>query len=664
MRAVFLSVFFCIAAMGFGNFAIGQTTQSQSQPSAKNVTPQTAPSAHDFAEALNRQFEISPDGEKLVFLAGSGFDTKVVLLNIGTQNAITIPIQGELSVAKRVQWINDNIIMLTVSYATGGRRSNRWKWQFDRIMTFSLSDSKIIDLNPRSLSYGSRSNSNGVWDLKLENLALSDTNEVILSGSAESGRELFLTDIRTGRGRELGEGGLNTVYWVFDATGKARLRYDNDIVRGNASILVKNGNRWRTLVDLNNSLESQLQLLGILDEEHAVVLMREGNKRVIMRMSLSNGELFHMDYDDTRSVDSINFDPFTNSLISIRYEGYTKQISWLDAELGRVHALLQSTFPDKIIYLNNWNKNRTKYVIGVESGSSQYQEYLFDIATMQTELLTELPQALEQFDFPTKELLKFNARDGLEIPVFVTKPTSAGTRRLPTIIMPHGGPEFQDHVGFDFVAQFLATRGYLVIQPQFRGSTGNGPAFANAGRGEWGGKMQNDVSDSLKWAVDQGWADSSRICIVGASYGGYAALAGATMTPELYACAISFAGVSDLDMMLYEEGFTSGRISAEVNYWSNHIGEPNLGTSRLRSISPVHLAANVRAPILLVHGKDDAVVLIEQSRVMASALRAAGKNYELIELDGEDHNLSRQETRERFLVEMERFLAPILRPEQ
>jgi dipeptidyl aminopeptidase/acylaminoacyl peptidase len=253
----------------------------------------------------------------------------------------------------------------------------------------------------------------------------------------------------------------------------------------------------------------------------------------------------------------------------------------------------------------------------------------------------------------------YKARDGYEIPAFVTLPAGAGDKQLPMVVLPHGGPESRDVRCFDWLAQFLASRGYAVLQPQFRGSTGYGEAHRKAGYRQWGRLMQDDVTDGVKALIEQGIADPKRVCIVGASYGGYAALAGAAFTPELYACAVSINGISNLSAMLNFEEAYAGKESDSVRYWKDHIG---LKTSpEVLSRSPARAATNVRAAVLLLHGVNDSVVPIAQSREMASALKSLGKAHTLIELPGEDHWLSRSDSRTRVLTEMEAFLATHLR---
>ena len=208
---------------------------------------------------------------------------------------------------------------------------------------------------------------------------------------------------------------------------------------------------------------------------------------------------------------------------------------------------------------------------------------------------------------------------------------------------------------FDWWASFLASRGYAVLQPNFRGSTGYGANWEHAGRRQWGGLMQTDVEDGVAAIVRAGIADPERVCIVGASYGGYAALAGATLTPDRYKCAASVAGVADLNELLRQREAATGHESMSSDWLRSSIGDRDEDRERLRGVSPANLAERVRIPILLIHGTDDTVVPILQSRRMLDRLHDAGKNVRFVELRGDDHWLSDAETRIQMLRELETF---------
>jgi dipeptidyl aminopeptidase/acylaminoacyl peptidase len=226
------------------------------------------------------------------------------------------------------------------------------------------------------------------------------------------------------------------------------------------------------------------------------------------------------------------------------------------------------------------------------------------------------------------------------------------------VLLPHGGPIAMDSNDFDPLVQFLADRGYAVLQVNFRGSAGFGHAHMSAGLKRWGLEMQDDLSDAVKWLTESGVADPARVCIVGGSYGGYAALMGGAKTPELYRCVVSFAGVSDLiDLGAHEAAFLNGRA-----VYAEQVGSLWSDRDRLKATSPSRLAAQFRAPVLLLHGTLDRSVPFEQSESMADALRSEGRRFRFVKQEGGDHHLSGQAQRTEFYREIETFLAEHLAP--
>jgi len=239
----------------------------------------------------------------------------------------------------------------------------------------------------------------------------------------------------------------------------------------------------------------------------------------------------------------------------------------------------------------------------------------------------------------------YKAADGLAMRGVLTLPPGRTAKALPLVVMPHGGPEAHDHLGFDYWAQAFAARGYAVFQPNFRGSNGSDNKFRDAGFGQWGRKMQTDISDGVAELARQGVVDPKRACIVGASYGGYAALAGVTVQHGLYRCAVSYGGVSNPGGMLSYESDRTGGFTATTRYWREFMGVTSFWQTELNDISPIRLADRADAPILLIHGKDDTVVPIDQSQSMERALRHAGKPVELITLPGADHWMLHEDAR-------------------
>src|SRR5271168_2414870 len=253
--------------------------------------------------------------------------------------------------------------------------------------------------------------------------------------------------------------------------------------------------------------------------------------------------------------------------------------------------------------------------------------------------------------------ITYRARDGLTIHGYITLPpgrTMGDKRPIPFVVLPHGGPSTRDILGFDYLAQMIASRGYGVLQPNYRGSRGYGGDFEKAGFAQWGLKMQDDVTDGATWLIDQKLADPKRICIVGWSYGGYVALMGAIKTPDLYRCAASMAGVTDLRRRL--DRANQSRF-ADLNL-PRFDSDPAI----IAANSPVLHADQIRIPVFLAHGRRDFTVSVEDSEAMEEALRNAGKPVETLYFDDDDHYLFREGDRIAFLKALEGFLAENLGP--
>jgi dipeptidyl aminopeptidase/acylaminoacyl peptidase len=319
---------------------------------------------------------------------------------------------------------------------------------------------------------------------------------------------------------------------------------------------------------------------------------------------------------------------------------------------------ITTAFAGKRPQLVGWSDDMRQAIVHTEGAQDSGTYQLVDLDRRTAEIIGEAYPQITPERVGDIRIISYEASDGMRIPGYLTLPPGVtDPRNLPLVLLVHGGPASRDNYGFDWWAQAMASRGYAVLQANFRGSEGLGQAHLEAGYGQWGRKMQTDLSDGVRWLASQGLIDPTKVCIVGASYGGYAAMAGPTLDPGVYRCAVSVAGVSDLRRMVLWEADQGGRRdSPVVRYWNRFMGADRLGDRDLDPISPAKQAARADAPILLLHGRDDTVVPFEQSRVLAEALRAAGKPYEFIELSGEDHWLSRADTRQRMLTETVRFL--------
>jgi dipeptidyl aminopeptidase/acylaminoacyl peptidase len=253
------------------------------------------------------------------------------------------------------------------------------------------------------------------------------------------------------------------------------------------------------------------------------------------------------------------------------------------------------------------------------------------------------------------EVIHYAARDGLRIPAFLTRP-AAQEGRLPLVLVVHGGPAARDHWRWNEEVQLLAAHGYLVLQPQFRGSSGFGTTFQRAGKGEWGRAMQDDITDGVTELVKQGLADPNRICIVGASYGGYAALWGLVKDPDLYRCGVSFAGVVDIGLMLRDRS-DRNRNTIARQFQSRDFGDAEANRDRYEQVSPLKHVARMKAPLMLLHGEEDQRVPFEHGRRMAAALAKHGKPHEWHDIPLEGHSLKYVRSRLIYYANVLGFLA-------
>jgi dipeptidyl aminopeptidase/acylaminoacyl peptidase len=348
------------------------------------------------------------------------------------------------------------------------------------------------------------------------------------------------------------------------------------------------------------------------------------------------------------------FDPVTHRLMgSSVLVGDIERYTFYEPNDQKVWNALVAAYPGARVTLASVSDNHRKWVLRVDSPTEGPAYALVDLATKKGSWIGDVYAGLKAADISPVRPIAFTAKDGLALTGYLTLPYGKPDKALPLVVLPHGGPATRDVAGFDWWAQALASRGYAVLQVNYRGSDGLGWALQSAGFGQWGRKMQTDLSDGVRYLAKMGTIDPARVCIVGGSYGGYAALAGATLDPGVYRCAVSVAGVSDVARLVDWDATREGRQGvASQRYWVRYMG----ATSTMGEISPARHADAATAPILLIHGKDDTVVPYAQSEEMASALLAAGKPAEFVTLKGEDHWLSEGETRLQMLTATVAFL--------
>lgn len=389
--------------------------------------------------------------------------------------------------------------------------------------------------------------------------------------------------------------------------------------------------------------------VGITDDEQSLLMLDTNAKtgrRALYTVALSNGSIEGPVYERSDADIVFTYKDTNRKVFGIGYSGLMPSYKFFDAALQKRVEDIVASFPQHSVWIRDISPDK-KHIIAYVEGFSAAGDYFLFSAGKDPVFLTTSYANISPEDIHPNGTITIAARDGLKIPTLLTIPKNniESMKNLPTVVMPHGGPAGYDTIGFHYRAQAFAQQGYLVVQPQFRGSSGFGNEFQVAGHGEWGGKMQDDITDVLQSLVEKGIANPDRVCIVGGSYGGYAALAGGAFTPDLYKCVVSINGIGDLHSMRSWISSERGQSSRSLEYWDKQIGGDEYTKEVAQQRSPKYAAAAFKAPVLLIHAKNDEIVPISQSRQMRDALKKADKKVTYIELEGDDHHLSKGGTR-------------------
>ena len=346
-------------------------------------------------------------------------------------------------------------------------------------------------------------------------------------------------------------------------------------------------------------------------------------------------------------------------LLGVRYEAEREHHHWFDPARAALHAKLAATFVGCDIRIASQSDDETVALVFAAHDREPGVYYVLD---QKAGSLVQFKRTrdLDPAQLSPRKPIKYTARDGLMIHGYLTLPPGSTGKNLPLVIHPHGGPfGVRDSWGFDADAQFLATRGYAVLQPNYRGSGGYGREFINKGRHQWGRAMQDDLTDGVQWAIAQGIADPARVAIYGASYGGYAALAGVMLTPDLYACAVNYVGAADLEITFHQRGEDAWRASDEFSYQREWVGP----TKAYRDItSPLNLVDRIKVPTLHAYGAEDPRVKIDHWSRLEPLLKKHGKIYQSIVEGQQGHGFRNQDASIAFQAALETFLAKNLMP--
>jgi dipeptidyl aminopeptidase/acylaminoacyl peptidase len=358
-------------------------------------------------------------------------------------------------------------------------------------------------------------------------------------------------------------------------------------------------------------------------------------------------------------LDGAAFSVVTDELVFTGYNDDRQRLYFRDKAFEKDYKFLQKKLPNREIWFDSTTNDEMTWLITAASDTEPGEKYLFDRKSKKLELQYRIREKLPREALAELKPIRYKSSDGLEIPAYLALPRGVAPKNLPTVILPHGGPWARDHWGYDSMAQFLANRGYAVLQPNFRGSTGYGKKFLDAGNGQWSERMQDDLTWGVKYLISQGITDPKRVGIMGASYGGYATLVGVTSTPELYAAAVAINAQNDLISLL--ESMPATMESERIRVYKR-VGDPTTEEGRAQLIrqSPLTHAEKIKTPLLIVQGANDVRVKKRQADQIVISLRDRGFPVEYMVAPDEGHNFARPINRMAMLVMTEKFLAKYL----
>jgi dipeptidyl aminopeptidase/acylaminoacyl peptidase len=601
--------------------------------------------------------KISPDGKLVALELTDGDNRNIAIEQAADQKVVTVIRAGDRKV-RDLRWAgSDHLLVMTsttkappLEESTGSRIPGAGDsdngWFYDRQELALVTDYNLSTRKQVPLLADGGANSNVVFAAPVARVMGGKFYAFVIGWQFSAGYAvptLYRSDLDSGRSEvETAIPSPNADEWIIDDAGHLAARTEFDPKINQWWLETPSGAQWRRIETAHASIEHPY-VMGLGRDGASVILgMYDGDQLVTREFAFGDA-----DWGPATPVPagaSLIFDPTSDRLLgSRRLDGDVVRYSFLSAEDQAAWSTVLRALPGDQVQLVSLSADHRKLVVRDDSPTMGAAYCLIDLDAKALHWLGPIYDQLTQNDIAPVQPVSFTAQDGLKMTGYLTLPRGKPAKDLPLIVLPHGGPAARDEPFFDWWAQAMASRGYAVLQVNYRGSDGFGWDFLSAGFGQWGLKMQTDLSDGVRYLASQGTIDPKRVCIVGASYGGYAALAGATLDPGVYRCAVSIAGPSDLSQMVgraqYQQDITGER------YWDRFMGASGPGDHHLQDISPAAHADRATIPILLIHGQDDTVVPFGQSQIMERALHGAGKQVDFVVLKSEDHWLSQGATR-------------------
>jgi dipeptidyl aminopeptidase/acylaminoacyl peptidase len=459
----------------------------------------------------------------------------------------------------------------------------------------------------------------------------------------------------------------HVISWIVDERGVVRAGIAMNLTRFEVIYRDNSTAPWEKIADYNGN-ERGIWPIGVATDNHTLLVSSHGGE--------DHTALYTFDPNAKKIVDLAFRHPLVdigeairsekNELLGITCEAERPEVYWFEPNRRAWQQAVDKTLTNAANRLVNASRDGREALFLASSDRTPGTYYLLKTATMRLERLFDVAEWIHPAEMAEMKPIQYEARDGLVIHGYLTVPNGSSGKNLPLIVNPHGGPQARDVWGFDREVQFFANRGYAVLRVNFRGSTGYGGSFLRAGNLEWGLKQQNDITDGVRWAIDRGIADPKRICIYGASYGGFAALRGLEKTPELYRCGISYAGVIDIETTLrihLDAAMVNPvpRLRMEEAGLIEMLGDKKEQKEHWKDISPIAHVDRIQVPVLLAYSEYDHRIPISTARDLAKELKKCGKLYDFMVRDNEDHGFHQESNKIALWKKVDEFLMATMR---
>jgi len=594
-----------------------------------------------FRNPEKTAFQLSPNGEYFSYLAPWESRLNVFVQKTGADSALRITLETERDIAGYL-WKGDNRILFLKD--TGGDEN------------YHMYGVNADGSDLKGLTVFEKVRTTFIDDLK------EDEDEVIVGLNKRDATvfDPYRVNVITGEMTMLAENPGNIMGWMTDHDGKLRLAITSDGV--NNTILYRDTEEEDFRPVLTTSFKETVSpVIFTFDNEMVYALSNLGrDKTALVKFDVANGKEAEVLFEtDEADIEGLDYSRKDKKLLSVTWTTDKDTMHFFDAGAENMQKELEAKLPGYLVNVGSHNKAEDKFMIRTYSDRTRGAYHFYDKNTNELTKLAELSPWLDENHLCEMQPISYTSRDGLSIQGYLTLPLGYEPKNLPVVVNPHGGPWARDYWGFNPEVQFLANNGYAVLQMNFRGSTGFGKEFWEASFKQWGRTMQDDITDGVKWLIDQGIADPDRIAIYGGSYGGYATLAGLTLTPELYAAGVDYVGVSNL--------FTF--MNTIPPYWKpmldmlyEMVGNPEKDSLMLAEVSPVFHVDKIEAPLFVAQGANDPRVNKAESDQIVEALKERGIDVEYMVKDNEGHGFRNEENRFDFYRAMITFLDKQLKP--